>query len=314
MSSRLGAINLNLLLSLEALLSESSVTRAAKKVGLSQPTMSHNLATLREVFDNELLVRAGSGMQLTPRATELLRPLQDALRLLDGVVAGDPAFDPAASSRAFRVATPDVVSASIGPTVAKRFFQRAPNASLTFRPWTPARTLDDLDTGEVDLVIGPRIAEGAALVQRKLLSDDYVCAVRADHPALTEDHKVTLETFAELSHVIVSPRGSGSSPVDTALAEAGFARTVTCRVSSFLAAPFVVAEADVILTAPRICVAPLATALGLRCFSPPVPLKPFEVFTQWHRRDDGDPGHAWLRALLFETAQSLAPQSAPPTD
>lgn len=306
MSNPLGAINMNLLVCLDALLGERNVTRAAQRVGISQSAMSHNLATLRSTLDDQLLVRSRDGLQLTPRAMSLVAPLREGLRMLEQVVAGGPDFEPKNTTRTFHIATADYLAAAIAPALMARFAAQAPGARLSMRPLVMGAIESALDDGDLDLVLGPRLQNGAAIMCRHLLADPFVCVMRADHPARTGDPPtVSLDAYTAHPHVLVSPSGSGASAVDGALEQAGRSRVVACRVASFLAAPFVVARTSMLLTAPRGCVAPLVSSLGLVICPPPLDLPPLEVFATWHQRDHADPAHQWLREVVLAAAAQV---------
>jgi DNA-binding transcriptional LysR family regulator len=297
----LAAIDLNQLVALDALLAEASVTRAARRVGLSQPAMSHALARLRGMVGDPLLVRAGRRMQLTPRARELAEPLADALGALDRALGGPGAFDPAQARRSVRMAAIDFAQLVLLPPLSAGLVREAPGVDLV--AVSASEGIDRaLTEGTIDLalVLG-RDAPG--LMQRELLRERFVCVVRRGHPDVGRG--LTLQRFAKLPHALISPRGLAAGAVDTALAQRGLSRRIALTVPSFHAAALAVARSDLVLTVSE-RVARTAPRRGpLRMFRPPVPLDPFVVTMLWHARLDADPLHGWLRERVAAVARSV---------
>ena len=303
-------LDLNLLVALDVLTAERSVTRAAARLGVTQSAMSHTLRRLREVFDDELLVRVRGGMALTPRAESLMLPIRTGLATLEHALSDPLAFDPETSERRFRIAGPDLFELLFLPSLLEHFGGAAGRLSLAMVARTGPRALEALATGELDLAITNRMLDGSeapsepGLMRRTLLIDDWSCFLRAGHPALGKARrKLPLRTFLGLGHVVVSTTGRGPGIVDAALAERGEARTVALRVSHFYAAPVALATSDLVLTAPA-SLARLVDHLELAHLKPPVELPRHSVDMTWHRRFNDDPGHRWLREQLVAATQS----------
>jgi len=301
----LARIDLNLLVALSALLAERSVTRAAVRLGLSQPAASRALARLRETFGDPLLVRTRDGLVPTPRAAALEAPLG---RLLDDV--GDlvrrPEFDPATARGRFAVATVDYVDAVLLPALAEALRARAPRIDLVSlpSPRDPAVALAALAEGRWDLqAMRFDDAAPAGILRQRLFEDDLVCLLRRGHPALASG--LTAEAFAALDHVLITVTDDRPGPVDDALAAMGLARRIAVRVPHFLAAPLVAARTDAVLTMPRRLARMFADWLPVDLAEPPLPLAGFAISQFWHERRHGDPAHAWLRALAREVAAGL---------
>jgi DNA-binding transcriptional LysR family regulator len=295
----LRGINLNLLVALDALLSEGSVTRAAERLGLSQSAMSHNLANLRALFDDPLFVRTPEGMEPTARARALSAPLRAALYDLERVVASEPSFDPATARRGFTVATADFVAARLGADVIATLAAVAPGVDLSVRPPPPGSLSEAFLAERLDLAILPGEARHAELDSEPLMEEPWACAMRRGHPA--ESQAWDVATYAACEHVIVSPTGRGSSAVDTELESRGLARHVRCRVPSFLIAPPIVARSELVLTAPRSQL-DLFVGLDLVIRELPLSLRPLTLHAVWHRRDATAPEQLWFRRLIREAA------------
>jgi DNA-binding transcriptional LysR family regulator len=304
-SAHVRGIDLNLLVALDALLGEGSVTEAARRSGVTQSAMSHSLARLRALLGDPLLVRTQSGMAPTPRARALAQPLARALADLRSVVVSGADFDAATSRRAFALATADYAAYVLLPGVMEHLGREAPHVELVMRPM-PAAIALPLEEERLDLVITPYPEARASLVAQKLFTERFVCVVREGHPAVARSQrKLDLATFTALSHVQIAPRGTRGGAVDEHLARLGKTRRVALRVADFLVAPAVVAGSDLVLTLPERVARPLAGPFGLRVLEPPFAVPAFTMFQVWHERRRGDPAHAWLRGLLAQASKKL---------
>ncbi len=294
----LESIDLNLLRVLDALLAERHVTRAAKRVGLSQPAASHALSRLRDALGDQLLVRTPKGLALTPRATEIATPLRAALASLEQAVAG-AGFDPATAKRTFQIATIDYGSFVLVPGLLERVQREAPGVDLWVRA-VREDPCEQLASGEADLVVGPlpMIPARASIHARKLYEERFVCMARKGHPRVRKGLDVA--TWASLPHILVAPRGAPGGVVDEVLAKHGLARRVALAVPHFLVAPHVVAGSDLVLTIGSRVAAAFVEMLPVKIFDPPVPIPGFEVKLAWHERTHNDPGQRWLRALIVD--------------
>lgn len=300
----LSDLNLNLLLSLDALLSEANVTRASERLGVTQPTMSRSLHKLREHLGDELLVRSGRGLVRTPRAERIHQALRHGLQSLRRALAEDDAFTPAQASNTFRVATNDVAGVRVLPATMAYLRQHAPLVSVNVVALDYDDLLAQFEYGALDLALGVGAPDAPGLKRRLLLRDDWACLTRADHPAITGP--LDLPTYLRLSHALCSPRGEGSGVVDDALAKLGHARRITLRSRYFVAAALAVRQTDLILTMPRRSGERLASLLGLRAHRPPaaLALPPVEFLALWHERMDDAPAHRWFRQALFTASDA----------
>lgn len=293
----LTGVNLNLLVYLDALLTERSVTRAARRLGITQSAMSHNLRQLRDIFGDPLLVRGKGGMSPTPRAEELAVPLRSGLQFLRRTLDGEPAFDPAASSRRFVVAAGDAAAMLMLPKLLERLREAGPNIDLDIVPFDSRRYATQLETGEVDVAVSAYFPDAPAVRMRKLRPESFVCVVREGHPCVGES--LDLATWAKLPHVLVSPQGHGGpGVVDRVLAEHDLERRVAVRIRYFLAAPLLVARTDLVLTVVRSLAELFADSVPVRLLEPPVELPTFSTGIGWHERVHKDPANRWIRDQL----------------
>lgn len=289
-----GDLDLNLLLALDALLLERSVTRAAARVGLTQSAMSHKLRRLREVFDDDLLVGGRQGMVPTERALALAGPVRRGLLELHAAIRITAPFDPPTAERGFTILTSDYADFVILPRVLEHLGRHAPGIGIRIRPPTGA-VGQALEDGSADLVMGPAM-EGSGLKQRTVFQETFVVIVRPDHPALDDDGALPLPRYVEQGHVLVSA-DDGPGIVDRALAEHGLRRRVVLRTPYFVGVPFMVARSELVATLPRALAEEAATVVPLRLLPPPLPLPSFRVTMTWHERAHRDPAHEWLREL-----------------
>ena len=291
----LGRIDLNLLVHLDTLLAERSVTRAAARVGLGQSAMSHNLARLRELFGDELLTRGPDGLRLTPRALALVEPVRTALAQIEALVARDEVFDPRTAERTFRVGLPDSMETLIVPSLLAYLCEAAPGIRLRLYNIDSTKLLDDLDADRLDIAVGyGNFVEGQAHHKRRLLfSETYLCMFNAARTGVTVP--ISLDDYVRLPHVLTSLRQGERGVVDDALAKLGLRRTVVLTTPRFLAVPPLVARAPVVVTMHARLARLFAAELGLSVSAPPVELDDIAVSLLWHASYDRDPAHAWLR-------------------
>ena len=301
-----GAVDLNLLRILEALLDEQSVTAAAKKLGVTQSAVSHALARLREEVGDPLLVRTSTGMTATPRAKELREPIRRGLHVLEQALEGGERFAPRAAKRTFTIAMTDQLGVTVLPALLARLAVDAPGVDVRVTP--VVRNVERaLETAAADVVVSGAFVppEAPGLFRQRLFDEAMVCVVRADHPLATSDDRITLEDFCAMSHVLVAPRG-GRGVVDEALGARGASRRVAVVVPHFLVAPFLVAESDLVLTVAESVARAFAPVLALRVMDPPVELPRAVYWQLWHERTHDDAAHKWLRGVLAEVSASHA--------
>jgi DNA-binding transcriptional LysR family regulator len=300
--------DLSLLATLDALLQEGSVTGAARRVGLSTPAMSHALSRVRLQLGDPILVRAGRGMVLTPRAEALKPRIHTLVSEARQALAPERPFVPAELERTFLVHATDHVLTVLGLVLDRILQAEAPGLSLRFVPNTPddAATLRD---GGSDLAVGIYGDLPPEMRTRPLLTDRFVCVVREGNPLVGK--RLTLEQFVRIPHLQVAPRGLPGGYLDDALAERGLARRVARAVPFFLTALHLVAGTDYLLTISERMAKAMAPSLGLRLLEPPLPLRPYALSLVWHPRFDADPGHRWLREALSRAAREAAGDAHP---
>ena len=293
-------MDLNLLRTLDVLLSEYNVTRAAQRLNLSQPAVSVQLARLREFFADPLLLPGPRGMQPTARAESLRLPLREALAALEQAVIPERTFDPASAARTWRVAATDYMASVILLPVLSVLRRESPASRLAVFELQPSRLVQQADRDDMDLFFHTQDAAPPGLRQRLLFRERYVLAGRVGHPALNAE--LTLSDFCQLDHAIISPDGGGfSAATDAALANQGLSRRVVLSVPHFLFMLETLRNSDVVAVLPERLV---SGADGLTQVVPPLSVAGFDMLMLWHERNHRDPAHRWLRQQMVNSLES----------
>lgn len=286
--------DLNLLVTLDVLLAEGSVARAAKRLRLSPSAMSRALARLRDTLGDPLLVRAGRGLVPTPRALELRERVAQLVQDAEAVLRPAAQVDLAQLVRTFTLRSSEGFVENFGPALIARIAEQAPGVRLHFmqkpdKDSTPLRNgTVDLETGVVDPDTSPELRTQA------LFRDRFVGVVRAGHPL--SQGEITPARFAAGGHIYVSRRGLDKGPIDDALDSLGLTREVVTSVAGFSTALALARASELIASVPERHTASLRD--GMHSFALPLPLPAFTVAMLWHPRMDADPAHRWLRGCL----------------
>ncbi len=302
-------LDLNLLVALDALLAEQSVTGAARRLGLSTSAMSRTLARLRSATGDPLLVAAGRGLVATPHAAALRARVpvlvSDARALLRPVINSP---DVAALDATFTLRASEAFMECIAPLLAAHIMAAAPSVRLRFLP-RPDKDLRHLREGRIDLEIGAHGEHAPEVRVQLLFRDEYVAVARSGHPLLAGG-KLTPERFASCDHVATSHRGDFRGPTDDSLQRLGLKRRVALVVPGYPAAMRIVRATDLVAVVPHSClgVAPESDviACGLECLGLPFRLPEIAVSAMWHPRMDTDPAHRWLRGRVIEFCRTAS--------
>jgi DNA-binding transcriptional LysR family regulator len=295
--SSLRAIDLNLLVVLDALAVERNVTRAARRVGLTQSAMSNALRRLRRLFDDELYLRTPRGMEPTPRGLELVDGVRQTLRQAERLFATDLGFDPATSRRAFTGRMSDLVGYLALPGIAARLRERAPLMTLDVLHMAPERALQALGDHQLDFAISMGLEHASAILSDALMQDRMCCVMGPRHPLATR--RLTLDRFLEARHLRVAMSPTDKRFVDDALAARDLRRNVVMTVPHWMLIPPLLQSCDLVAVVSRRFAARLAPA-GILTKALPFESPPFEWMVYWHRRDDQSAAHRWLRELVRE--------------
>jgi DNA-binding transcriptional LysR family regulator len=305
-SMNLAALDLNLLVALDALLLEANVSRAAMRIGLSQPAASHALQRLRDVLGDPLLVRTGARMELTPRALALRGPLAQALDQVRGLFISDD-FDAARSERHFRLMMPDLAVELLVPPLMQKLDAIAPGVRIEVVPWRGPAIFTAEFARTIDLVIS--IGDAFKGFHRQLLyTDSDALAVRRGHPVGARLKR--REAFLGARHVAVVIRGQNADLIDTWLQSKGMRRQIALVVPGYIEALHVTARSDLVAFVPRRLIAALAKPLSLISVTPPLDPGIDEQFMFTPTRAQMDPGSIWLRKLMLDVGRGLSKRNA----
>ncbi len=291
-------IDLNLLRVLDALLENGSVTGAAKTLHLSPPAVSRSLARLRSVVGDPLFVRAGRSLVPTDVAISLREPARRALEAAVAVLTPAPSSDPARIERRFVICADDAIVAALALPLVTRVRATAPGVEIDFIREEPD-TIGRFRSGTIDLRIDAHVEQHHDIESEVVLTDRFVAAVRRDHPLLKG--RMTAERFAEAHHITVSPKGKRNGPIDHALETLGLSRERVTTVTSFVVAAHLVAATDLVGALPHSIVALMSRSLPIEAVAIPVPVPDFDIHLIWHKRDQHDAAHQWLRQQIIES-------------
>jgi DNA-binding transcriptional LysR family regulator len=304
----INSINLNLLLVFEALLEEKNVSRAAARIGLSQPAASNALTRLRELFGDPLFQRTSRGMRPTARAIELAGPLHAGLSQLRSALSERPRFDPSASNRAFRIAMTDYAELTVLGPLLRRIACAAPSVQIVVRRVNrifvaPETELRD---GVFDAAIGfypdPKALDPSTR-SLALFAEQNVCIARKGHPLMQK--RLTLKDFAAANHVGVFYRDETVGLIDNILAGYGLRRKLLATTPHFLSAIHTVANSDLIAIVPAGLAARFQRDVGLEIRRSPIRLPTFHTRLLWHVSSSEDPAGKWLRSEIAECFSRL---------
>lgn len=290
-------LDLNLLRTLNVLLQEHNVSRAAERLYLSQPSVSVQLAKLREIFKDPLLIPGPRGMQPTARAESLRQPLYVALDALNEVIQPLQPFDPSTASLTWKIAATDYSETTVLLPILPILRDSAPNVRIGIVQLAPRLIARQCELGEIDLAfhIAGEVPEG--LRARTLFKEDYVLVGRSGHPRLRR--RPTVAQFCKLDHVLVSPDGGGFHGVtDSVLERVGLKRRVMLSVPHFTFVRDVLLRTDLVAMLPSRLV---RSDTGLTVVQAPVEVPGYELVMLWHERLHRDPSHQWLRELVIGT-------------
>ena len=296
--------DLNLLPVLLVMIEERNVTRAAERLGITQPALSNALNRLRETLNDPLFIRERYGMRPTPKAEQLAQVVGTALSSIDKVILGQQDFDPLHATRLFTLAPNSYVEFIMMPAIVARLHDCAPGIRLRLTPFGNDVTETGVISGNTDMVLGRIVEPPDNLVVQHLMNEGLACVIRADHPLVGEN--LSAEQYEQLKHVNVLPPGRMRAGLYQALEKRGLRRQVAVSVTHFLAVPEMIAVTDYCATLPRLICQHLSRDQRLRIVPAPVDLGIFPVEMGWHARYRDDPAHRWFRGLVAETAHALA--------
>lgn len=293
--------DLNLLRAFVVLMREKNVSNAAKSMHLSQPAMSNTLNRLRDLLDDPVLVRTSRGMQPTPKAMGLEKKIRTALQMIEQSLSAEAEFDPFSSEQVFHIATTDYVELLLVPRLLNHLAQVAPRVRLEIHSLGPDVPEAELEEGTFDFALGRFTDLPKRLQAQEWLSEKLVCLLRSDHPYIGDS--IDVDEFLNVPQVWVSG-GQRTGMVDQWLKENMLKRNVAHTTPSFLIAPSVVAQTDMLVVTPMSVAKNFEEALSLKIIPLPMALEPFDLCTIWHPYHASTPAHDWFRQQLQEMTRT----------
>lgn len=299
----MGKLDINLLAILEAVYDEGSITRAADRLCLSQPAVSHALNRLRSTYNDPLFSRQGQRMQPSPLTERIIHPVKGALRTLrDSVNAGE-VFDPAHLQREFRLGLRDGMNTAVMPSLLAEVNGQAPDVAIASHPCHPQQLEESLAQGSLDLVIDLLKPVPDVIKHARLMFEPLCVVGRPDHPALQQP--LDLTTYLAHKQVLVSPMQQGPEWVDHELARHGLRRTVGARCHSYLCAAYMLRQSDYLSIIPRGIARIMNEHIALAIRDLPLEVPTLELHAYWHERADRDPAHRWFRQRLLSALETV---------
>jgi DNA-binding transcriptional LysR family regulator len=294
---QLQRIDLNLLVVFNAIYTEGGITRAAEKLHLTQPAISHALARLRLMFGDPLFERDGRRMVPTTLARRLIEPLRRSLHSLEGALNEVERFDPATSDRRFNIGLRDVLESTVLPPLLQNIRKQAPGVSISAVRFDRHEMESELAGGSLDLAIDVLLPRSPAVHHRRAGLDKLVVVARKNHPQARGG--LDLKTYLRLGHVVVSSRRTGPGIEDVELSRRGLQRNVKLRCQHYFAACRVVAQTDLILTMPETYAGVANEQYGNRILPLPFQAPPLDAYLYWHANAEEEPANRWLREQLL---------------
>ena len=291
---KISSFDLNLFVILNAIYTEGSLTKAAEVVGITQPAVSNALSRLREKFNDDLFVRTGSGMVPTQKTENIIKDIQNALALMQHSVNEPDTFDEKTTTRAFKLSLGDISEGRVLPYIMKEIDKNAKNISVGSYAYKRSDQVHALATNNLDFVVDPVIPASDEINSFKVFEDDFVAIHREGHP-ISEIENPGIDDILAQDHLHVSSRKRGLHLIDVELDKIGYRRKVALRCQHFLIAPTIIKSTDMLLFATR----SFAKAHNLPFLEIPAEIPSMEYFLIWHKSDEGDGGHIWMKELII---------------
>ena len=287
-------LDLNLLVALDVLITEASVTKAASKLKMSQSSMSHALKRLRIVLNDEILIRTSQKMEVTPYAKEISTRVRQILTEIQSTLLEKETFDPAQSKEDFRIAISDYIEATLGINLLQNLVSQAPNMRVRVCNLNKEQAMNALDSDRIDLIIDANLPLKPWHAYENLYEEEFVCVVKSDSP-LTE---LSVEEYIKRPHILVSMRDDFQGQGDDILEKQQQSRKVVWSTPHFMPIPFLLLNSDCVALLPRRIAQNCALAMGLKILPPPIEITGFTVYMVWHQRNTNRLSHKWLRDQL----------------
>jgi DNA-binding transcriptional LysR family regulator len=308
-------IDLNQLVLFQQLMAERRVSKVADNLGLTQPAVSNTLAKLRRQFGDDLFVRTPKGMMPTPFAEQLAEPIGYALGMIHSGLNQLSHFDPASVKRSVTIGMTDIGEIIFLPALIERLRRAAPGVQVITVRTTATNLREDMETGKVDLAIGPLPQLKAGFFQRRLFRQRYVCLFRKGHALgqRADRKRLSLTDFKAAEHLVIVSAGTGHGKVDELIRRAGVERNVRLTIPHYVSVGHLLQRSDMLATVTERLAQSLVEPFGLTFRPHPMELPEIAINVFWHAKVHRSPAHQWLRGVVFELFGEDKAASASPT-
>jgi DNA-binding transcriptional LysR family regulator len=299
----LRALDLNLLVVFDAIFVEGNLSRAADRIGMSQPAMSNALSRLRAALKDPLFERRGNGMEPTIRARQLANPIRQALDVLQAGLSTGSEFDCRTARRSFSVATEDFGEVVIMPRLMNWLSNLAPSIQVRIASERATAGINETRRGKVDIALDYIPIDSDELELQQLMAETRVCVARSDHPRVVDG--MSLETYLSLSHIVLNRKIPGGAVVSRELARQGLVRNIAMEVPHYLSMPVILLQTDFVSTMPRRVARVVAEHYGLKMVKLPLDVPDMPICMSWNRAQTPEPAHRWFRESISSLCQRL---------
>ncbi len=289
--------DLNLLVVFKTLFEEKNVTKASKKMGITQPAMSNALNRLRYLVKDELFIRGPRGMRPTPRANDLSLPIQSALNNLESSLSSIN-FNPKTTKKLYRISMSDDVAPIILPNLVNFIEKNSPESSLCIRSEQGNEAIKLLDNNEIDFAVGRFESVGSRFGYSDLFTEKYVCILKKSHP-LSEEQKLSIDQYLDAKHLRVAPMDAPTHPIDRALSQLNLEREISVRIDLITLAPVIIKNTDLILTLPSKTAQRMAKNYDFRIIELPLDLERRKTKMVWHKELTNHPTFDWIKNQIL---------------
>tara|TARA_B100000900_G_scaffold412644_1_gene434871 strand:+ start:1147 stop:2040 length:894 start_codon:yes stop_codon:yes gene_type:complete len=290
--------DLNLLVVFKTLFEEKNVTKASKKMGITQPAMSNALNRLRYLVKDELFIRGPRGMRPTPRANDLSLPIQSALNNLE-LSLSSINFDPRTTKKLYRISMSDDVAPIILPNLVNFIEINSPESSLSVRSEQGNAALKLLDNNEIDFAMGRFETVGSRFGFSDLFTEKYVCILKKHHP-LSNEQKLSIDQYLNSKHLRVAPMNAPTHPIDRALSQLNLERDISVRIELTTLAPVIINNTDLILTLPSKTAQRMAKNYDFKIIELPLDLEKRKTRIVWHKELSNHPTFDWIKNQILK--------------
>lgn len=294
-------LDLNLLVALNVLIAEASVTKAAEKLRISQSAMSYSLKRLRTILNDEILIRTSREMEVTPYAREISDRVSQILLEIQTTLLAKATFDPATSQETFKIALSDYAEATIGVHLLQQIATQAPKMRIRINNLEKETVIESLDENRFDLAINAQLSLKSWHVEENLYREEFVCVFQGDDSV----REISLADYLERSHILVSMRDDFQGKSDLILEQQQQSRKVIWSTSHFMVVPFLLNNSDCVALLPKRMAQQCAKAMNLKIFPPPIPLEGFTISMVWHQRNTNNQAHQWLRQQIIAAVRNI---------